>query len=1269
MPIYGRIAVMRLLRPPVSKSKRKCRETRRDHHSFAHMLSHTNPLPSHLHVCTQSEPTDLLFLATERHTFCLLAYDPASGELVTRANGDIADRVGRPADTGTLGGVDPACRAVGLHLYDGLFKVIPVDPRSGSLSEAFNVRVEELGIVGVAFLEGGARPTVAFLHDAPGGGGGGGGGRAVVTYEIALKDKDFLAGPWSLPAVDPGASLLAPLPAPLGGCLVLGGAAITYAGGAGGTAPPVTLATAPLAVRAVARVDDDGSRWLVGDAGGSLSLLALSHAGGVVSGLRLERLGPIPAPSALAYLDNGVVYVGSAWADGQLVRLCAEPVAAAGGGGGGPEESFLQVLDTFPNVGPIVDMAVLDGVGSASAGGNKAAGGGAGGEDDPTGAPSPFGGGGGGACQLVTASGVAQDGSLRIIRNGVGVAEVAAVDLPGITRLWGLRGGAGDTHDSLLLLSFVSSTLLLGLDEDGALGEAEAVGDLEVELATLAAAAGADGVLLQATPRGVRALAPGTRAKVGEWTPPAGASIASAAANGAQVLVATSDGNLTLLARDPATGALAIAGGPAPAPYEVACLDITPLGWPEPAAADGAGSGLALVGGWDVALRVLALPSLAPLLAAPLPLGGDAIPRSTLALRMEGVDYALVSLGDGRLAAFRLTVAGGGVGPGQVSGVGLGDRRVVALGRRPAVLAPFVAGGKACALAAGDRPAVAHSANRKLLFSNVNEGDATAMARFNAAAFPDAVAVARAPAGGGGGGGGAGGAGPAGPPSTDATGGRLAIGTVDAVQRLHVRCVPLGEQPRRIAHQPETRTLAVTVDGGGGGGGGAPTAAAAATPPPDAVRLFDDSGFAPLDRLALDPAEVACSLTSLTFAGDPTPYYALGTAVTLPDEAEPSKGRILVLAAVPCEEGASPASSASAGRRLEIVAARDVRGAVYALVPFRGGLLAGGNSRVSLYTWAVPGGGGEEVGGEGEDGEPAAAGGGGTGDAGDAALGPHPTSGGGGGGSAPTPAPPLRAAGGPPARALAHVTSHSGHVLALYLATNGDFVGVGDLMRSIQVLAYNPATRTLEPRARDYHSNWMTAISALGPGDDAFLGAENSYNLFSVVRNASAAADEDRARLDVAAEWHLGDFVNRFVPGSLVMRPPDGAGGGEGGGGGDALTSAPLIAGPTLLFGTIGGAVGVVAPLSAARFAWFDRLQACMRRAVRGVGGLDHAGWRAFANERGAAPGRGVVDGDLVEQFLELPATVATDVAADFGRGETAESIAKVVDDLSRACH
>ena len=76
-----------------------------------------------------------------------------------------------------------------------------------------------------------------------------------------------------------------------------------------------------------------------------------------------------------------------------------------------------------------------------------------------------------------------------------------------------------------------------------------------------------------------------------------------------------------------------------------------------------------------------------------------------------------------------------------------------------------------------------------------------------------------------------------------------------------------------------------------------------------------------------------------------------------------------------------------------------------------------------------------------------------------------------------------------------------------------------------------------------------------------------------------------------------------------------------------------------------------------------------MRRHVRGVGGLDHAEWRAFSNERVSSPCRGVVDGDLVEQFLELGPADARGVAEEMGGGETAESVAKAVDELSRACH
>ena len=66
---------------------------------------------------------------------------------------------------------------------------------------------------------------------------------------------------------------------------------------------------------------------------------------------------------------------------------------------------------------------------------------------------------------------------------------------------------------------------------------------------------------------------------------------------------------------------------------------------------------------------------------------------------------------------------------------------------------------------------------------------------------------------------------------------RLFIGQIDEIQKLHIRSVPLGEGVSRIAHQPETNTIAILTsrleytpcNGGGGGNATSSLAAVAAT--------------------------------------------------------------------------------------------------------------------------------------------------------------------------------------------------------------------------------------------------------------------------------------------------------------------------------------------------------------------------------------------------------------------------------------------------------
>ena len=85
------------------------------------------------------------------------------------------------------------------------------------------------------------------------------------------------------------------------------------------------MATRTANVMAHGVVDADGSRHLLSDASGALHLLVLVHDRKRVHALKLEPLGNTSIASSLSYLDNGVVYVGSAYGDCQLVRLHATP--------------------------------------------------------------------------------------------------------------------------------------------------------------------------------------------------------------------------------------------------------------------------------------------------------------------------------------------------------------------------------------------------------------------------------------------------------------------------------------------------------------------------------------------------------------------------------------------------------------------------------------------------------------------------------------------------------------------------------------------------------------------------------------------------------------------------------------------------------------------------------------------------------------------------------------------------------------------------------
>lgn len=255
-------------------------------------------------------------------------------------------------------------------------------------------------------------------------------------------------------------------------------------------------------------------------------------------------------------------------------------------------------------------------------------------------------------------------GSLRIIRNGIGIQEQASIDLPGIKGMWALTLREGSAHHDTLVLAFVGQTRVLTLNGEE-VEETEIKGFAADRQTFFTGNVGADR-LVQVTDSGIRLVrrGPAGWAFCAEWRVPGARQLSVVACAGARVVAAAGPRlHLVRVAERRLEPVAEVCMD-----EEVACLDVGP----------GDDSALLGVGLWtDISVRVLRLPDLTPLHTEKL--AGEIIPRSLLICVLEGVWYLLCALGDGSMFYFTLD---------PVSGA-LTNRKKVTLGTQPTVLRSF----------------------------------------------------------------------------------------------------------------------------------------------------------------------------------------------------------------------------------------------------------------------------------------------------------------------------------------------------------------------------------------------------------------------------------------------------------------------------------------------------------------------------------------------------------------------------------------------------
>ncbi|KAH8376410.1 splicing factor 3B subunit 3 isoform X1 [Drosophila serrata] len=283
---------------------------------------------------------------------------------------------------------------------------------------------------------------------------------------------------------------------------------------------------------------------------GDIFKITLETDDDVVSEIKLKYFDTVPPATAMCVLKTGFLFVASEFGNHYLYQI-----AHLGDDDDEPEfssampleegETFffapralknLVLVDEIPSFAPIITSQVAD---LAN-------------EDTP---------------QLYVLCGRGPRSTLRVLRHGLEVSEMAVSELPGNPNaVWTVKKRADDEFDAYIIVSFVNATLVLSIGET--VEEVTDSGFLGTT-PTLCCAALGDDALVQVYPDGIRHIRSDKR--VNEWKAPGKKSITKCAVNQRQVVITLSGRELVYFEMDP-TGELNEYTERSEMPAEIMCM-------------------------------------------------------------------------------------------------------------------------------------------------------------------------------------------------------------------------------------------------------------------------------------------------------------------------------------------------------------------------------------------------------------------------------------------------------------------------------------------------------------------------------------------------------------------------------------------------------------------------------------------------------------------------------------------------------------------------
>ncbi|KAG8811741.1 hypothetical protein FRC18_003310, partial [Serendipita sp. 400] len=399
----------------------------------------------------------------------------------------------------------------------------------------------------------------------------------------------------------------------------------------------------------------DGERTLISDKYGKLVMIVIDKE---KEGIQAHLLGEASSASCIAYINAGVIFLGSETGDSQLVQITSS--------------GSLEVVDTYPNTAPIIDATLAD--------------------IDNSGDPI-----------VVTCSGEGKTGSLRIIRTGANIEELASIgDTKGVTRVFLLKDGT--ESDSYLLLSYPQETKIVNIKDSHTYSEVPendfaglvrdsttlVAANLEVEYSHLA---------IQATRIAVNLINMQTGEQCNRWP----GDIVAACIHGDMICVGLHDNSLLLLHVDQDRKLLKD-GKQAQFGSQISVVSMR---------SDSTGKSNIFLGFWQKhVVQILNTDTLERMAEIEVP----HVPLSIVPWEHDFPVvhrfHLLVGTGNGHVVTMRLRSKG--------SSFDIGERRLIYLGERPVHLQKYVDQGKENVIATGKRAVILSRSNRSVVQHHIN---------------------------------------------------------------------------------------------------------------------------------------------------------------------------------------------------------------------------------------------------------------------------------------------------------------------------------------------------------------------------------------------------------------------------------------------------------------------------------------------------------------------------------------------------------------------